>query len=522
MADAKIWYCTSTVPEEFPQCLAKELTSSSNSGKWVFTDPTPNLYYRIWALFPNSYSQTIMFLYSGGEKYWGTFILANNPTPIQPAIRIVSPNGGEQFGLADNMTIRWTTQGVPSSALINLTLFRSDVNPVKEAICNLSANCTESTYNWVANIAYKTANDGVETWPVSASGGVADDNYFVRATCSTNCGADDSDIPFRIGSAAIVAPPPPPPPPPPAAVIPPPPVSPIVVVTKPATEEIIVSIPDGARVSVGPQAAILTGNVTVEVNPSIETPKESGISILSSGYDIVIKDASGLLVRDLIEEIEITLPYKDTDLTKNKVNEDDIYPGFFDEIKKEWKKIENFTIDKVKNTVSAKVKHLTRFAIVAAADITPPDAPTGVSAEAVGEATIKISWKNPLKDFYNSRIYRSEISGKLGTVIARDVFSQQFINKNLTNGVTYYYTVHSVDPAGNESANKNQVSAKAIGISIEPPKIEEAQESTIEEESKAIQIPPQEKVEDASKMPKSKGFFTRFWEELLNFLRNIF
>ena len=50
-------------------------------------------------------------------------------------------------------------------------------------------------------------------------------------------------------------------------------------------------------------------------------------------------------------------------------------------------------------------------------------------------------------------------------IAASDITAQSYIDTGLFNGKTYYYTVRSVDPAGNESANTDQVRALAIGTS---------------------------------------------------------
>lgn len=224
IADAEIWTCASKVPETFPECNAFSLGKSAGDGRW-FAWNFEKAYYRIWATYPNSYSQTVTFHYEGGEKYWGTLVLANNPPPSQPAVRIISPNGGQNFSAGDILNIRWEAYNMSSNARTNITLFRSSKNPVKEQLCDTvgSGGCTESTYNFVANAAFKTANDGIEAWVVP-QGLVRASDYFLRITCYDNvlnrsCGSDDSDNPFSMG--VVMAPASLPPPSPPAKQAPP-------------------------------------------------------------------------------------------------------------------------------------------------------------------------------------------------------------------------------------------------------------------------------------------------------------
>ncbi len=237
-----------------------------------------------------------------------------------------------------------------------------------------------------------------------------------------------------------------------------------VTVTKPATEEIVVAIPDGARVTLAPAAALAAGTVTVDVNPAAAPPpKIATVAVLSAVYDIAIRDQAGAAIRDLQGEIEIALPYKETELKKQGATEDDIYPSYFDEEQKTWAKIDNFSVDKVKNIVTARVRHLTRFAVVAAADITPPLAPANTSIEALDDGRIRLTWDNPLRDFDHVKIYRSGQSGARGVAVASDIRSEIFVDGQTGGGATYYYIVRAVDPAGNESLNAAQLAARAEG-----------------------------------------------------------
>ena len=126
-------------------------------------------------------------------------------------------------------------------------------------------------------------------------------------------------------------------------------------------------------------------------------------------------------------------------------------------------KIDSFTIDKEKNVVICRVKHLTRFSLIASADTTPPVSPTGVTVAALGEGKVKISWQNPVQDFAYARVYRNDAAGELGKIVASQVKGNQYTDNTVADGIVYYYTVRAMDAAGNESNNKNQVTVKAVG-----------------------------------------------------------
>lgn len=91
-----------------------------------------------------------------------------------------------------------------------------------------------------------------------------------------------------------------------------------------------------------------------------------------------------------------------------------------------------------------------------------PPVPSNVTV--VNEGTggkLIVRWKNPVNPstFESIRIYRSTAQGVLGVPVALDNISKSvnsYTDTGLTNGVTYYYTVRTVDLARNESINTDQ------------------------------------------------------------------
>lgn len=236
----------------------------------------------------------------------------------------------------------------------------------------------------------------------------------------------------------------------------PPPVN----VTQPAAQNIIVSAKDGASVSLPPLAAAAVGTVNLAMTATFEAPSQAAARLVSTAYDVIIKDGAGREVKTLSADAEIVLPYDKAALLAQGVSEDGLMPSYFDEAAETWIRVENYTIDKNASVVVARVRHLTRFALVAAADVTPPSPPTAVAASAAS-AGIKLVWQNPSKDFDHAKIYRNIAAGSLGAVAAAEIAVAEFIDTGVVKGTTYFYTVRSVDPAGNESANLEQVVALA-------------------------------------------------------------
>ncbi len=99
-----------------------------------------------------------------------------------------------------------------------------------------------------------------------------------------------------------------------------------------------------------------------------------------------------------------------------------------------------------------------------AVDTTPPDPPTAVVAtpSPMGGA-ISLAWADPSNpDFSHVHVYRSTVSGAVGTLVADSVVGQQYTDKGLTNGTNYYYTLRAADRVGNESVSSAQVSATPV------------------------------------------------------------
>ncbi len=91
-----------------------------------------------------------------------------------------------------------------------------------------------------------------------------------------------------------------------------------------------------------------------------------------------------------------------------------------------------------------------------------PKAPAGVSAKAVAGG-IDVSWQpSESTNVAGYNIYRSTAGGDTGTKLnAALITSNSYEDKNVENGVAYYYTVRAVDSNGNEDSNTNQASATA-------------------------------------------------------------
>ena len=305
-----------------------------------------------------------------------------------------------------------------------------------------------------------------------------------------------------------------------------------VLVTKSSAEQIVIELQDTARVVVPPAAVPTSPTITVEITPTTEAPSQRQAKVISTVYDITLQDQAGQKVQELQQEIEITLPYKDEDVKTHGVKEDDLVPASYDEDEGEWKTIENHTKDKEKNEIKARVKHLTRFAIISAADIIPPEAPTNKKAVALEGGKVKLSWTNPATDFRHVRIYRSQTQGKFGQVVFDNITSTAVIDSRLTAGTTYYYLIRAVDPGGNESVNTIQLKVNTIPPEEPEPEIQplatssmttstEATTTILQIEPPALKPEPELEIQPPAPEPR-RGFFSRLWQAIVSFFKNLF
>jgi fibronectin type 3 domain-containing protein len=97
---------------------------------------------------------------------------------------------------------------------------------------------------------------------------------------------------------------------------------------------------------------------------------------------------------------------------------------------------------------------------VRSGDTTPPDPPTGLTANAVSDTQIDLDWNdNSEPDFDSYKVYRSEVGGGPYANIATDVVDSAYSDSGLAGSTTYYYVVTAEDTSMNESGQSNEASA---------------------------------------------------------------
>ncbi len=294
-------------------------------------------------------------------------------------------------------------------------------------------------------------------------------------------------------------------------------------ITALATEKVVAETADGARIEIPPLAALSSGTIAVEIKPTAEIPSSKYTRAVGIAYDIVLKTAAGEEIKTLREPVEIALPYRDEDLARAGAVEDAISPSFFDAEKRVWVRLRAFTTDKEKNIVTARITHLTRFALVAPADVQPPNPPS--NARVVESAAgFTLSWTNPSYDFHHVKIYRSEVKGEIGRVVSDNLEGSPRIDAfEKKVGRTYYYLVRSVDLAGNESPNTAQIASRATKASVPEALLPTVSVPAMPKVAPVLSPAP--RTAPADELEQQDGFrwhLKNIWRSLTAFLRYLF
>jgi hypothetical protein len=235
---------------------------------------------------------------------------------------------------------------------------------------------------------------------------------------------------------------------------------PVVQVKQSAENPIMAVAKTGASIYIPSGAAsehTATSSVTVTIEASSDAPSRPNTRVVGNSYDVKVEDANGKKIEKFDDELEISLPYTAETLKALGVKDSAIEPSYFDEETGVWVRVKDFVINKDKKIVILKIKHLTRFALVAPADTIPPQAPTKLTYKVKSPGSVSLSWLNPSSDFHHVKIYRSDKKTTLGTLLSDMVVNPNYSEAGLKK-TTYYYTLKTVDAAGNES-QKNLTAA---------------------------------------------------------------
>src|SRR3989344_3015320 len=210
---------------------------------------------------------------------------------------------------------------------------------------------------------------------------------------------------------------------------------------------------DRVKVVMPPNAVGSTEAVNLSITPQVITPSQGADRVVGFGYEIEVRTQTGQEVNTFNSELTVSVPYDPADMTRFGLASRDLSLRYWDETSSAWQEISNAVVDEVNHVVTGSVAHLTRFAIIARSDTTPPADPQKVKTRIISTG-IALEWENPKdKDLKYIKLYRSKKSGVIGDVVANEVSGKAYTDSGVPRGATYFYTVRAVDKAGNESAN---------------------------------------------------------------------
>lgn len=213
---------------------------------------------------------------------------------------------------------------------------------------------------------------------------------------------------------------------------------------------------DKVKIEIPEFVVTSTQSLNVNLKPAIELPLQKNVFLLTNVYEMQIFDEKNQEIKRLEKEIKIEIPYDEEFLKQKNIKENNLKIAYFDENKQVWIPLAKSFVDTQKKVVVGFVSHLTKFAIIAFADIIPPQPPTEVKLKFLPGPKVKISWKNPQEDFRHINIYRSERKNVIGNLIFQEITTTTVIDENVKMGKTYYYLLKAVDYAGNVSLNTEQ------------------------------------------------------------------
>jgi hypothetical protein len=239
-------------------------------------------------------------------------------------------------------------------------------------------------------------------------------------------------------------------------------------VARSATETVIAKTDDGAQVIVPPNAAGSSGTVNIAMKPTIEVSSQANAKIVGTVWDVGIKNQAGTDIKEFSDKIEITFPYDEDKLKADGVGADVLKPRYYDEASGSWVELTDYTLDKNKKSFIIRVNHLTRFALVAPADTTPPATPAEFSYQLTAPTEVTLTWVDPKADFHHTRVSRTENKLEPGAILSELIVTGKYADKAVSIGKTYYYYLEAVDAAGNSSKTSELLKVTVTGSTSGP------------------------------------------------------
>ena len=211
------------------------------------------------------------------------------------------------------------------------------------------------------------------------------------------------------------------------------------------------NIPANALGSSQSSVNVSISNAANVVSSTNATPLKGSVK------SITATNASGQYITSLNNNASLSITYDPSELPVG-FDQSKLQLGYFNEATGQWEPVAA-TIDTLKHTLTAQVKHFTQYG-----PILPgvPDAPTGLTATVASATSINLSWTaSPAAVSYI--VYRSSTNSGFTTSIATGVTSTSYSNSGLSASTKYYYEIAGVNSSG-EGPNSSSVNVTTNAV----------------------------------------------------------
>lgn len=165
--------------------LNRPLIENSNSLMWMVPPDFLPGNYKIRVQTENKKEKFGRIIYSDVSDHQFKIIIS----ATTPKVAVIYPNGGEKWQVGSTQIIKWTSNNLPDTALVDICLTRQDADAWKDPF---SSQC----------IIHGTQNSGSKAWTIPESV-TPSKNYKINiqmGDAKTPFQHDESDAPFEIAS----------------------------------------------------------------------------------------------------------------------------------------------------------------------------------------------------------------------------------------------------------------------------------------------------------------------------------
>lgn len=178
-----------------------------------------------------------------------------------------------------------------------------------------------------------------------------------------------------------------------------------------------VSLPDGTNVNVPAFALGVTGTVSVTVTPTVDLDQTSSDQPASLAYVVKATDPDGHEIKKLNKDMTVSVPYSQSALESNGINEKNVATKFFNDQTQTWEATGVAGVaDKTGNVATFTTNHLTKFSVTGIGAKPLKATKLSVKSYKVTSAVIEVTGQN----------FKGKASAKIGSVAS----SKATVSKN--------------------------------------------------------------------------------------------